>query len=250
MDKAVGLGMTVTLNPFMEIDNDSGSGHQWRGGYTPSNSAAFFANYSSYIVEMATLGEAHGVDRLYVGSELKALSTSSTYTTAWQGVITAARAAFSGTISYAANHDEYYQVKFLSNLDEIGIDAYFTLFALAETDPNPTVAEVKDKWATILATIETWRDTSFAGKSVQCSEWGCVPYDGTLYHPWDWSPSEVSDPAEQLLGYQGLLEATDGMADWLTGIDFWHWDMPGGDSHFSITPGSLPGQYIEDYLAA
>ena len=77
-------------------------------------------------------------------------------------------------------------------------------------------------------------DTAFArGKAVYFSEWGCVPEDTTLYQPWDWHPSDVDDPGEQLTGYQGLLEATDGMGDWLRGIDFWHWDMPGGGGSFA-----------------
>ena len=103
MQKAQTLGMTVSLNPFVEIDNSSCIGCIWRGSFNPYGTTLtnFFNDYTNYIQEMANLAEVNGADRLYVGSELTSLSKRSDTVDEWTGVISAARASFSGRLSYA-----------------------------------------------------------------------------------------------------------------------------------------------------
>ena len=67
---------------------------------------------------------------------------------------------------------------------------------LVSVHPGVSVDEVKDAWAAKLPAIQNFSNS--LGRSVCFSEWGCVPEDTTLYQPWNWHPSDVDDPGEQL----------------------------------------------------
>ena len=250
--KAEALGMTATLNPFLHPDNASGIGHVWRGGLNftePTLLETFFTNYTAYITSMADLAVAGGADRMLIGSEMVALTGNSSAEAYWRSLITAVDGIFGGTISYAANHTEYAGVPFWDALDEVGVDAYFGLASSAQASGvgNPSVATITANWAPHLATLKSFGLGE--GKPIVLTEWGCVPQDLTTVEPWNWDPNATPDPLEQLNAYQATVTATDLTGDWLGGINFWHWSMPGNDgSAFHLTPASLPGQFLKSYL--
>jgi hypothetical protein len=251
MAKAQTLGMTVSLNPFVEVDNASGIGHVWRGGlnFAEPTLGTFFTNYQNYISSAAALTQAGGAERLYVGSELKTLANNVAAQGYWTSVIGAADAAFGGNLSYAANHDEYTAVPFWSQLDEIGIDAYLSLATAAQATGvgNPSVNTIKANWAALLTGIEAF--AAGKGMPVVFSEWGCVPYDLTTYETWNWNPSGTADPQEQLNAYIATVEAGDLQGDWLKAVEFWHWAMVGNEgSRYGITADLPPGEYIHNYV--
>jgi hypothetical protein len=232
--------MTVSLNPFVEIDNPDGIGHRWRGTLRPESpaQAAFFADYGRYVAEMAALAQAGRADRLYVGSELRGLATDPGALPRWRQVIARARAGFGGRLSYAANHDSYARVPFWDRLDEIGIDAYFRLVPRAEAEGagRPSAARLEAAWRQVLAKVEAFSRAT--RRPVVFSEWGCVPRDGTTASPSCWNPSETPDPAEQEAACAALLAAARDQGNWLVGVQLWHWRMPGGDSAYAVGPGS------------
>jgi hypothetical protein len=249
--KAKSLGMTVTLNPFIQKDEAGGIGSTWRGtiNFSGTNLTNFFSSYQSYILEMADLAQQTGVDRLMVGSELELLSRNTSATPKWKSLIAATRIAYPGRLSYAANWDQYNKVTFWSDLDEIGVDAYFPLASDAEAtgQGNPATSLLVDRWSPILAQVQAF--AAGLGKPAHFSETGTVPRDKTTVRPWESTPSAISDTLEQRAAYEAILQATDQDASWFSDITFWHWNMSGASgSLFHVTPTSQPGQALKSYL--
>jgi len=146
-------GFAVTLYPFLLMDTP---GFPWRGRITASSSAditAFFGSdndvrFRHHILHHARLAQqAGGVDAIVIGSELKALMAyrdSETFPAVaqMQSLAAAARAVvgINTKITYAADWSDYFGVQeggdiryhldplwSDSNIDAVGIDAYFPL---------------------------------------------------------------------------------------------------------------------------
>ncbi len=247
------LGMGVSLNPFLEIDNSKGIGSEWRGNlyFSEAKLKTFFKNYKNYIKEMAQLAQAGDIDRLYVGSELKALTLNPEARDLWNDLINETRNVFKnkGILTYAANHDNYKNVPFWSELDEIGIDVYFSLATKPQAVGlgKPSVDTIKDNWKKLFEPIRNFSKAQ--KKPVIFSEWGSVPFDLTSHQPWNWKPSEIVDTKEQINAYKATIEALDGQGYWLQGIEFWHWAMPGSEgSNYRITLNSEVWQLISRFI--
>jgi hypothetical protein len=252
IDRAQDLNMHVSLNPFVEVDAAGGIGSVWRGniGFNDDTRlSTWFANYTSYMTDMANLAEQHGVDRFSVGSELQGLSLDSDATAHWDLLIADVRSVYSGELTYAANWNwEYENVPFWDALDTIGVDAYFELTSSSEAAGagNPTVDQIVDAWLNELPDLESYSDS--LSRDIWFSEIGYTEWDETTTQPWNWKTSDVSDPDEQLNAYKALLEATDMQGDWLDSLAFWHWGMPGAmDSSYAISPHSQTGAYMASY---
>ncbi|MDP6447663.1 MAG: hypothetical protein QF805_27950, partial [Pirellulaceae bacterium] len=114
--KAKRLGMRVSLNPLLEIDNEDDLGGVWRGelSYSAAELKTFFANYGEYILSMARLVAAEDGYRLYVGSELKSLSANRNALPHWKNLIRQTRLVASPQVklSYAANYDNANRIPF------------------------------------------------------------------------------------------------------------------------------------------
>jgi len=199
-------GMKVMLKPHVDVKD-----YSWRGDIVPSNWNTWFSSYADFINHYADLAEANGVEQFVVGTELK--STTSR-TTDWQNIIAGVRSRFSGPLVYSANHDNYQNINFWSDLDYIGVNAYFALTAKT----NPTLQELKDAWVSIKNSLSSF--SSSRGKQIIFTEIGYQSIDGTNMHPW-WSTG-TTDLQEQEDCYRAVLE-TFWDEPWFEGIYFWHW---------------------------
>jgi len=253
MKKGQELGMQVSLNPFIEIDNPSGIGHIWRGtlDFVQKDLQTFFDQYTNYIRRMAKLAALAGAERIYIGSELKKLCRNKKARELWLDLISVARHAFGndGLLTYAANHDNYHHVSFWKQLDEIGIDAYFSLATRLQAKGvgNPSMDVVIANWRQLLESLKNFSEK--LERPVILSEWGVVPIDLTTYEPWNWKPSEIDDVTEQLNAYRATINVVTSQENWIRGIYFWHWGMKGNlESNYSITRNSAVGQFITNYF--
>jgi hypothetical protein len=247
------LGMRVSLNPLLEIDNPKDIGSRWRGDldFTPARLRGFFAHYRDYIRSMAQHVKSADGHRLYIGSELKSLVTNRDARPLWSELIRDTRQFLPPRVklSYASNYDNVRRVPFWRELDEIGIDAYYRLVAPSEAkgEGNPTVDVIRDGWRGPLEEIR--KLSRRQEKPVVLSEWGVVPFDETTVRPWDWMPNPRKDAQEQLNAYQATLDAIASEDEWLTGITFWHWAMSGNEgSHYRISANSRVMQLITQYV--
>jgi hypothetical protein len=106
--EAKGHGLTVMVRPLIDFLDPAKIGTysvgDWRSFYNPTNAAAFFASYQSMIVAVAQAAQTNGATILCIGVELDQLAGPA-YLTYWTDIVTAVRAAFSGTLVYSANWD-------------------------------------------------------------------------------------------------------------------------------------------------
>jgi hypothetical protein len=246
------LGMRVSVNPLVEIDDPKGIGSEWRGdlSFAGAQLDGFFANYREYVHGMAELVKSGGGHRLYIGSELKSLAGDRDARPLWSELIQDVRQVLPPPVklSYASNFDNAAKIPFWSELDEIAIDAYYSLATSSEAAGrgNPTIDVIREGWRGTLEKIRKLSDKH--KKRVVFSEWGVVPFDETTVRPWDWTPSPKKDFQEQFNAYQATLDAVEPEGQWLTEITFWHWAMSGNEgSHYRIGAESRIVQRIAEY---
>lgn len=259
--RASALGMSVTINPFVEADNFS----QWRGtiNFSGAQKTNFFQDYTDYLGAVAQVARDNAAARMTIGSELNALVSDSSHNDNWAQVIDAVDAVYQGPLGYAANWDNYRNANVTATIwenqkiDYLGLDAYFPQATNAQADasglhPDETFIDMlSGKWNTILNTNDGLGGEPIgvlgfaqarkqgAGMPVVFTESGLIPFNRTTVQPWSESPgyTQPQDSDEQVNGYDALLRATDGLATRLPEIDFWHWGMPGAaDSFWYIHP--------------
>jgi Glycoside Hydrolase Family 113 len=243
--RAKSLGMTVTVNPFVELIDGGTFFPTLRGFYNPTPGSAeanrFWADYESYMVDVAQVAQSAGADSMTVGTEYRAMVQNSGNNASWNTVINAIDGVFSGSLGYAANWDNYKNNN-LKNaiwnnpaIDYVGIDAYFRNMSNSQADasgtnPNPAfIGQVESAWNwqldnDILPYVQSLQGG--AGLPVAFTEFGYLPYNRTVTQN---AQVGTPDQDEQIMGFQGLLNAMDQRRtnDGVLGMDFWQWGMPG-----------------------
>jgi hypothetical protein len=246
----------------------------WRSFYNPTNRAAFFASYQSMIVAVAQAAQTNGATMLCIGVELDQLAGPANLTY-WTDIVTAVRAAFSGTLVYSANWDAAIspwqgqhgltagtgdlttQISFWSALDFVGIDEYAPLSDKA----SPVLGDLIAGWTqvpsdqTALAVTGNQSLISYfdgvaakIGKPLFFTEIGYESANDAALDPAG-SSTNVYDPALQANLYAAFFDAWQQNGNGaLTGVLFWNWDPnaaevgPGNGANFS--PQALPAQRV------
>ena len=256
--RATSLNMSVTVNPFVEPADFT----EWRGYWDPTPGGAvsnqFWSDYGQYLADVAAVAQAGGADRMTVGTELRALTRNTGHQASWSSAISAADAAFAGSLGYAANWDNYNHPSVTAAvwdhtaIDFIGIDAYFPLATNGQADasgafPGDTafIATVESSWDNLLdSAILPFAGArkGGAGMPVIFTEHGLIPYNRTTTRPYDESFATGGQPVDQderLAGYRGLINAIDGRAaaddEKLLEVHLWQWGMPGAAESFWYT---------------
>jgi hypothetical protein len=268
--RAKSLGMRVTLNPFVEPQNFVA----WRATYNPAGAAAtqFWGDYQNYLVSVAQIAEAHGVEAMTVGTELNGMANSAANASHWNDVINAVAAVYHGQIGYASNWDSYSNAVATAsiwenpNVDFIGTDSYFSgnsspLFgwfkhlhptfnntqvnALVDAAVNPTQTYPDAAFIQLMTDAWNWKlDNELlpfaaarkngAGMPIEFTEQGYLYSNTTAKNP-QTDTTGALDTAEQRMAYQGLLNALDHRGDKFEAVDIWQWSMSGsGGSHWNI----------------
>lgn len=253
-DEAQQLGMQYSIRPWFEIDDRNGPGYEWRGDLelTEQQREVFTESYREYVLDLAELARDSKARCLYIGSELKGLTTDESARDDWLSLIRHCRDVLEGSsclLSYAANFDEFEQVPFWSALDEIGVDAYFPLSTEREArgPGRPALAVLDKRCRGIFKRLKSFSRRN--KRPVYICEWGLVPFDGTTADPSNELPSLYVDPYEAAAGYEVFLDNVAKQGSWLDGVDFWHWQVdPHEDSNYRIRPGSLISKVIRSHL--
>ena len=145
----------------------------------------------------------------------------------------------------------YSTVPFWSQLDYVGIDAYFNL-----TNSNsPTQSQLNSAWTTIANSIESWRGNAANGASTKplvFTEVGYASYNGTNRTPYSGPGSQAVDTNEQAMAYRALMSVMS-EKPWWDGAFWWNWTTSttaGGTSDKNYTPQNKPAQQVlsEFYL--
>jgi hypothetical protein len=210
MQKARSLGLRVTLKPHVNVIDGT-----WRGAIKPTDRTAWFASYQTMINHYANLARQNSASMFVVGTELKSLSGD---TTRWNTVVKNARSRFAGKLTYAANYDEFEQVKFWGKLDYIGVDAYFAL----TSNVGDSIQTLASRW-----TSWGWKtklvNVSFAsGKPVIFTEIGYRSTPDTALHPGLFGWTGDIDLTAQQNAYEAFYQAFKDEG-WFAGVYWWNW---------------------------
>jgi hypothetical protein len=219
-------GLAVVLTPVFYCRSCQGG---WRGVVKPADVDAFFASYRAFVDHYAALAQSVGVSTFYAGSEMTTLEGQ---TQQWEQVISDVRRRFHGQVAYEENWDVLGQAHFLSQLDVIGVSAYFPL----DDAPEPNLSRLLSDWTSSRASSERGRNwvSELAGlaqstqKPIEFGEAGYMSGDFAARQPF----LNFQGQADWLLQsdlYQALLETFSGFS-WWKGVIWWEWFAPTGSA--------------------
>ena len=219
----------------------------WRGEFTGfiemKNEADWKIledSYSKFILEYAELANTVKAELFCIGTELeKFIENRPEY---WLALIKKIRTKYKGELTYAANWDEFKRTPFWTDLDYIGVDAYFPV----SDSKTPTVEESLEGWKTHKQVI--YKMFQKHDKPVLFTEYGYRSVDYSGKTPWisDRSMNQVNLEA-QTNTTQALFE-TFWEEDWFAGGFIWKWfhkhDKVGGKENFMFTPQNKPAEAL------
>jgi hypothetical protein len=222
--------LRIMVKPHVWVRGDG-----WPGEFDLDNENNWLEwenNYRKYILEFADLADSVNAEIFCIGTEFRIASIERP--AFWKKLIKDIRKIYKGKITYAANWDNYQNIKFWEDLDYIGIDAYFPL----SDEKTPSVDILKKKWKPIKHDLE-----SFAyryNKPVLFTEYGYQSMDYNTSGHWKNEKRSASVNLDaQKNAYCAFFE-TFWMENWVAGGFFWKWYPDyvnaGGSSHKDFTP--------------
>jgi hypothetical protein len=183
-------GMAVTLRQQVTdfyVENGQEKFRNWNETNTNvGDKAAFFQQYTAYMVDLAKACQSKGVEAISIGNEMLHFTTNDTKGY-WENLISQIRSVYSGKLTYAAfvtfnpnwKESEMTQIKWLDKIDYIGIDFYPQLtmsknatyedFVKALYGNNPQ----KFNWVDYLKNL-----AETTGKKIMFTEVGVPSFDG------------------------------------------------------------------------
>jgi hypothetical protein len=227
------------LKPVLKLHITCPAG--WGGSLAPSNPAAWFTSWGTFVASQAELAQAEGAAMLVIGCEFQSL-TKPTYSSYWRKIVAAARARYTGVIAYAANGGEYQQVDWWDAVDVIGVDSYWTVSTAAQPTPEQVTAGWQPYVTSYRALAAKWR------KPLVISEVGYNSrrYSGDTWH----SPaSTVADNAGQDNCVRGTLAAWQAVPE-CAGIWWWEVQTGAGDPLGMSLNGKPAWQTLAKWNAA
>ncbi|WP_452221800.1 glycoside hydrolase family 113 [Lacinutrix salivirga] len=219
----------------------------WNGeftGYIKMNSEADWKaledTYTSFILEYASLAKETKAELFCIGTELEGFVTERPEY--WHNLIKKIKEIYKGKLTYAANWDEFKRTPFWSELDYIGVDAYFPLSEMK----TPTIEACKVGWQKHKPVIESLYQTH--NKPILFTEFGYRSVDFTAKEPWQ------SDHTLQSLNFEGQTNATQALfeefweQEWFAGGFVWKWfhahNKVGGANDNQFTPQNKPVEHV------
>jgi hypothetical protein len=211
-------GLHVQLKPHLWTFSG------WRANLTFNSDEewdTWFDSYENYMLYYARLAEHTGVELFCVGTELK--TSIKNQPKRWKILIQKIRNVYSGKLTYAANwHDEYEYIDFWSDLDFIGIQAYFPL----TKNESPDLESIEQGWAKHIDKLEELHQTY--QKSILFTEVGYRSDVAATIKPWEWDSTfsvlhkKKSDRTQQL-AFEALFKQL-WSREWFAGVYIWQWD--------------------------
>lgn len=233
------LGLTVMLKPHIDLI-DKNDGTYWRadiGFNSAEDWEKWFKEYKSMILHYAKLAAKMKAEIFCVGTEL---SFTTQKTEEWIGIIDEVREVFPGKLVYAANWDEFKNIKFWDKLDFVGIDAYFPL----SYTPNPEIEDLKKGWEKWKLEIQDWHST--VNKPIIFTELGYASTPNAPYSPWEGGMQGNADVEIQAKCYEAFFQ-TIWEEPWFAGVYWWKWNpsvRSGGKYNRRFTPQNKPAEKI------
>ena len=221
-----------------------GTKFTWRGEIDFASDAEwdrFFADYETWIVEMARVAEEHGAPIFSVGLEY---TRAQKFEARWRKIIAAVRAVYRGKLTYGANWNAFAEVKFWDALDYIGVLAYFPL----TTAENPSAAQLADAWEKHTDNLARF-SAEQGGKQVLFVEVGYNESARAAVEPWKFEMGGENAAEIQQRCIESVLRFT-GKHKWLAGMFWWKWfpELPDDDEeNFRIQTPKIKAMIAEHW---
>ncbi|MBC8044834.1 MAG: hypothetical protein IAF08_15455 [Rhizobacter sp.] len=226
--------LKVMLKPHVWVREQG-----WAGDFTLTSESdwkVWEQSYEIYILTMARLADSLRIELFCVGTEYRKATTLRPQF--WKSLIAKVRAVYKGKLTYAANWDEYEDIAFWSDLDYIGINAYFPL---VDSD-TPSVTMLLAAWKVPALAIKTVQQKF--SKPVIFTEYGYQSTNRAVWKQWELEGKwfKPVNLAAQVNGYEALYQAVWREA-WFAGGFIWKWYPKrdaGGESNTDYTPQRKP----------
>ena len=219
----------------------------WRGEFTGNikmnseeNWKTLEDSYTSFILTYAEAAQEINAELFCIGTELeKFVLNRPKY---WFTLIQKIRKIYKGKLTYASNWDEFKRVSFWSELDFIGVDAYFSLSG----KKSPSVKDLELGWAAHKEQIKSIQQKF--KKPILFTEYGYRSVHFTGQKPWDSNRVEGDINLEaQVNGIQAIHNQF-WKEDWFAGGFIWKWfhkhDNVGGKNNNRFTPQNKPAEAL------
>jgi hypothetical protein len=200
---------------------------------------AFENNYEKFILDYAKVAQTNNCELFCIGTELNVFVVSRP--DFWNQLIKKIRKIYSGKITYAENWDTFENVPFHSDLDFIGIDAYFPL----SNEKTPEIKQLVKAWKPIKSRIE--KLSKKFDKKIIFTEFGYQSKDFTAKEPWEHSKKSVVNLMAQQNSLAVIL-ASFWKEKWFEGGFLWKWydnhEQVGGNLDTDYTIQNKPSEQI------
>ena len=258
MRAAEARGMSVMVRQFL-LQTRSGTWAGMHAGESEEALISFFDDYRRFLVHTALVAELGGAELLCLGTELPLTTRIDEQQDAWipdyvnlnherwRGLIRAARGAFAGGLTYAADWSgEVDQVGFWSELDFVGTELLSSLSVRPYEDLRPDDRQASQRLRGLLGRL-----TLLAGEHGRPGlvvEIGFPPTTKAWLRPTD-SRGDF-DLDEQARLYRALHDALDHLGtsrELLGGMYLWAWSTDpdaGREQDKSWTPQNRPAQEV------
>ena len=217
-------GINVMLKPQIYVPGD------WTGTLD-FNSDTEWENWekgnTEYTLYMAKLAEAQQVELFCFGTEFKnAIKQRPEY---WVSLIRQVREIYKGKLTYASNWDNYHNIPFWSELDYVGVNAYFPLC----TTKTPKKEELLTLWKPVVKAMEDFQCT--VDKPIIFTEFGYLSVDACASKTWELENkinSIAVNETAQAIALDALFTTFWGKSWWQGGF-LWKWfpDMKGHEGY-------------------
>ena len=222
-------GLKVMLKPHIWLTRADG---KWRSDIKMNSEDhwdTWFQQYESMILHYARLAQKGRMEALCIGTEL--LHPSTIYPDKWRSIIMKIRSVYDGQLTYAANfHDEFEMIEFWSDLDFIGVQAYFPLTSKLAPGKNELVRSWRKHSKTLEEIAVKYQ------RPVIFTEVGYKNCTDAAIEPWIW-PDQMSSKSVSISDefqadcYDAMFEVM-WSKKWFAGLFIWKW---------------FPGTYALDY---
>jgi hypothetical protein len=206
--QAHALGIKVLLKPHIWGRGDLDMSH-----WTDAQWASWFEHYTKFIEHYATIARDAKMDALSIGNEQK---IASSHEAEWRAIIKRVRAIYRGPLTYGANFDEVFDVRFWDALDFIGVSAYFPLV----DEPKPSKEALVRAWQpTIVRLAALSKRTK---RAIVFTEIGYRSVEGAAWRQWEIPRDAPPNADAQRIAYEAFFEAV-WPQRWLAGAYPWKW---------------------------
>lgn len=207
-------GLKVMLKPHIWFGR-SGSATEFHLN-NEKDWLAWEKSYSAYILAFAQVAANQQVDLFCISTELKQVVIKRPEF--FKGLIKKVKTIYKGKLTYAANWDNFKNVTFWSDLDYIGVDAYFPL----SNKKEPELEDLLKAWQPIKKQLKGLSDQVF--KPVLFTEYGFESCDYNVKQTWGSYGKYTVNEQNQTNAYQAFYDVFYN-EKWFAGGFLWKWHL-------------------------